>query len=154
MKSGFYSLLPIASCVTLIFAVVTVRGASIPGYLLREVYNDISGVRLADLTSNANFPECPDVVDLVSSFEAPVNAKNNYGTRLSGNVPTGGYTLTRKAIDHEGPISTSPPVKITVALPEPCLPAGLVSWWRGEDNSRDSAGDPVAAFTLGGVTHI
>jgi hypothetical protein len=54
--------------------------------LRREVFQNIPGATLADLTNHANFPDRPDLVDTVSVFETPSNSGDDYGVRLSGYV--------------------------------------------------------------------
>ena len=48
----------------------------------REVYTNITGVNVSDLTNNAKFPNSPDQIGyLTNSFEAPVDIMDNYGQR-------------------------------------------------------------------------
>jgi hypothetical protein len=54
------------------------------GTLLREVWLGISGTAVTDLKGNANFPNYPSSSDQLSSFEAPINWADNYGTRIRG----------------------------------------------------------------------
>ncbi len=54
--------------------------------LKREVYLNLPGSLVSDLTSNANFPNNPDLIGAVTSFEAPANFADNYGQKLSGYV--------------------------------------------------------------------
>ena len=56
------------------------------GTLLREVWTGISGTAVTDLTGNANFPNNPSGSDQLSSFEAPTNWAENYGTRMRGYI--------------------------------------------------------------------
>jgi len=68
------------------------------GYLLREVYNNIGGVLVSDLTNNPKFPNSPDVIDLAATFETPSSggAPDNYGVRLTGFIippTTGDYVF-------------------------------------------------------------
>ncbi|MCX6904985.1 MAG: hypothetical protein NTW03_16200, partial [Verrucomicrobia bacterium] len=56
----------------------------VTGYLRREVYTNITGPSLSDLLGNAKFPDHPDLVGLVTSFEAPFDFDDNYGQRLIG----------------------------------------------------------------------
>lgn len=56
------------------------------GYLLREVYSNIGGGAVSDLTGNAKFPNNPDVVEFRSSFEAQTSFADNYGQKMSGFV--------------------------------------------------------------------
>jgi len=66
------------------------------GYLLREVYTGISGSAIANLTSAPSFPNTPNVVELIPSFETPTSYADNYGQRVSGFVTapeTGNYVF-------------------------------------------------------------
>lgn len=64
--------------------------------LLLEAFHDISGTSISDLTASAGYPDSPDEVAYLDSFEAPTDAADNYGLRARGylNVPaTGDYTF-------------------------------------------------------------
>ncbi|MBC8003688.1 MAG: DUF4185 domain-containing protein, partial [Opitutaceae bacterium] len=54
-----------------------------PGGLQRQIFTNIAGTAVSDLTSNPRYPWAPDVADTVSSFESK-NLGDNYGQRLSG----------------------------------------------------------------------
>jgi len=59
--------------------------ALVTGFVKRELFRDIQGDSVADLTASQKFIDNqPDVVSLLGSFEAPLNAGDNYGQRLSG----------------------------------------------------------------------
>ncbi len=66
----------------------------VPG-ILREVWTNIPGAAVADLTSHPAFPDRPDFRNLItSSFEAPRDIDDHYGQRMHGllTVPaTGAY---------------------------------------------------------------
>ena len=47
--------------------------------LRREVFLNIPGAALADLTNHARFPAQPDLVDTLATFETPSNAADDYG---------------------------------------------------------------------------
>jgi hypothetical protein len=65
--------------------------------VLREVYLDIPGSVLSDLTNNAAFPDRPSFEEvLTEAFEAPTDLLDNYGQRLQALVippSTGTYTF-------------------------------------------------------------
>jgi GH35 family endo-1,4-beta-xylanase len=66
------------------------------GTITREVWNNITGTSVSNLTSNSNYPNSPTSSTAATSFEAPTNTADNYGTRMRGflNVPaTGAYTF-------------------------------------------------------------
>jgi hypothetical protein len=50
--------------------------------ILREVYYNISGSAVANLTSAPNYPARPDEEFIDTAFEAPVNFSDNYGQRM------------------------------------------------------------------------
>ena len=50
--------------------------------ILREVYYNISGSAVANLTSAPNFPARPDEEFVENAFEAPSNFAENYGQRM------------------------------------------------------------------------
>src|SRR5438094_1250626 len=64
--------------------------------VLREVYYNISGSAVANLTSAPNFPARPDEEFIENAFEAASNFADNYGQRMRALlVPpvTGGYVF-------------------------------------------------------------
>ena len=54
------------------------------GSILRKIWYNISGTEVADLTTHVNFPGKPDSVNVCTSFKAPVNIGDNYGTLMQG----------------------------------------------------------------------
>ena len=54
------------------------------GGLLMEVYTGITGTSLSALRNASKFPGQPDQSVVVTEFEIPINASDNYGARLSG----------------------------------------------------------------------
>src|SRR5262249_4079503 len=88
----------------------------------REVYLNITGSTVADLTNNAKFPSSPDQTDyLTTSFEMPINTADNYGTRCRALVTapvTGNYVFWISSDDASTLfLSTdeSPATKVTIA---------------------------------------
>lgn len=66
------------------------------GYLTREVWNDLPGNKIADLTGNADFLKTPDLIEFFPGCDYlnPDPAANHYGQRLRGTVlapVTGNY---------------------------------------------------------------
>jgi len=47
----------------------------------QEMWQNISGTTVANLTSNTRFPTTPDAISLLATFESPVNRGTNFGTR-------------------------------------------------------------------------
>jgi hypothetical protein len=61
-----------------------------------EVWSDIGGTAVSDLTGNSRYPGSPDEVNTVADFEIPADVADNYGARLTAwlNVPVAGeYTF-------------------------------------------------------------
>lgn len=56
------------------------------GYLTVEYYEGISGTPVANLTSSPKFPDSPDNVALISSFDLTNGYGDNYGSRTTGFV--------------------------------------------------------------------
>ena len=50
--------------------------------VLREVYSNIGGTIISDLTSHASFPDNPSSENITANFEAPTDVADNYGQRL------------------------------------------------------------------------
>ncbi|MHC4112632.1 MAG: lamin tail domain-containing protein, partial [Planctomycetota bacterium] len=66
------------------------------GTILREYWTGISGESVSDLTNNLNYPDNPSGSSEPTSFEAPIDWAENYGTRMHGflHPPTSGdYTF-------------------------------------------------------------
>jgi xyloglucan-specific exo-beta-1,4-glucanase len=69
---------------------------TVTGSILRQWWTGISGTAISDLTSNSNYPNNPTGSGQLTSFEAPTNWADNYGTRIRGYIhPTasGSYTF-------------------------------------------------------------
>ncbi|HOL31914.1 MAG TPA: Ig-like domain-containing protein [Anaerohalosphaeraceae bacterium] len=67
------------------------------GGITRQVWQNIgTGVSVSDLTNNANYPDNPSFSEIISSFEAPTNWADAYGSRIHGFIvppATGSYTF-------------------------------------------------------------
>ncbi|MEM9235332.1 MAG: PA14 domain-containing protein, partial [Verrucomicrobiota bacterium] len=66
------------------------------GSISRHTWNGISGVAISDLTADPDYPDSPDATTTDSSFHAPVDTADNFGTRMFGWVHapvTGDYTF-------------------------------------------------------------
>jgi hypothetical protein len=62
----------------------------------RQYWSGISGTTVANLTSNANYPNSPTSTGTVTTFEGPSNTADNYGCRYRGFIvppTTGSYTF-------------------------------------------------------------
>jgi Lamin Tail Domain/CotH kinase protein/Putative Ig domain/PA14 domain/Carbohydrate binding domain len=86
-----------------LFSMVAVLGLCVPfaagqssNGVLREVYLDIGGGAVSDLTSNPNFPGNPSLETIQPTFEAPTEFAENYGQRMRALLLppiTGNYTF-------------------------------------------------------------
>jgi hypothetical protein len=63
--------------------VVSFTTGEVKGALL-EAWNNISGTAVSDLENDPRYPDTPDTVTVVTSFEAPTNWGDNYGQRIRG----------------------------------------------------------------------
>lgn len=66
------------------------------GVITRKEFDDISGALVSDLTRNTKFPSRPDSVSYLTSLEAPMDIRDNYGQQLQGFLTapvTGDYTF-------------------------------------------------------------
>jgi hypothetical protein len=73
------------------------------GSILRQYWTGVTGVEVATLTSNSNYPNNPSGSNYLTSLEAPTDWADNYGTRIRGFVhppTTGSYTFWIASDDH------------------------------------------------------
>ena len=73
--------------------------------ITREIYTDIGGGTIPDLTNNAAFPDSPSFAEVLTNlFEGPSDVLENYGTRLRALItaPTTGNYLFWIASDDGG----------------------------------------------------
>jgi len=72
------------------------------GALTRKVWTNITGGAVSDLTGNANYPNSPNEVSYLPTFEGPVSWGFNYGQLIQGYViptETGNYTFALSSDD-------------------------------------------------------
>jgi hypothetical protein len=75
---------------------INVVSGDATGFILREVWTEISGTSVNSLTSDINYPTNPNIRGLLTSFEGPTNWADNYGTRIRGYLyppADGNYTF-------------------------------------------------------------
>ena len=112
------------------------------GSILREYWTGISGTAVSDLTSNANYPNSPTARDYLTSFEAPTDWADNYGTRVRGYItaPSTGSYVFWIATDDAGELwlstNDNPANKTRIAY--------INSWaspreWTRESNQKSAA---------------
>src|SRR5437879_9538405 len=76
------SKMPSARAVAILSISFAVSALAQTNGVLREVYYNISGNAVANLTSAPKFPASPDEEFIESAFEAPSNFADNYGQRM------------------------------------------------------------------------
>ena len=92
------------------------------GFLRRELFTNIAGLKLEDLTNHSKFPHSPDLVDRVMQFESPPGSEDMYGARLSGYLipPVTGRYLFYLSSDDQGILFLSsdenPSNKVAIAF--------------------------------------
>ncbi|MDX2111219.1 MAG: carbohydrate-binding protein [Verrucomicrobiota bacterium] len=72
------------------------------GRILREVWRNITGSTIPDLTGNARFSGTADAMELIPVLQPQLDQDNNYGARLRGWVhpaTSGAYTFTVNSDD-------------------------------------------------------
>ncbi len=88
--------------VALIFGTPAIEAGS----LLREVFSNIGGTSLSDLTNSPAYPNSPSLTNYVTDFfEAPTDVDENYGQRMHGYVIPpldGDYTFWIASDDNGG----------------------------------------------------
>lgn len=55
-----------------------------PVFLKREIWNNVGGNNVSNLTSLGSYPNSPGQVRTLLDFETPVNEADNYGQKISG----------------------------------------------------------------------
>ncbi len=66
------------------------------GAISRQLWFNISGNQVTNLTNNSRYPNSPDQTGILTSFEAPSNIAENYGQRIYGFLippASGSYTF-------------------------------------------------------------
>ncbi len=80
----------------LVLSLVCNAGAQDTGTIMYELWMNIGGTAMEDLTGNANFPDNPTSGELLTLFETPTNIADNFGGRVYGwlhPVTSGDYTF-------------------------------------------------------------
>ncbi|MHB1034284.1 MAG: lamin tail domain-containing protein [Pirellulales bacterium] len=120
------------------------------GYMLREYWTNIGGTAVIDLTNNPAYPSSPTGTSYPTSFEAPSNWAEGYGTRMRGYLtpPTSGqYTFWIASDDNsELWLSTdeNPANKVKIAY---------VAAWTSSREWGKEANQQSAAITLQAGKH-
>ena len=88
----------------------TTSGCGTPtGNILREYWTGFAGQTVEDLINHADFPDNPDGVDTLTTFQLTPNWGNNYGDRVRAYVfpPTSGYYTFYIVSDNHGDLYLS-----------------------------------------------
>ncbi len=113
--------------------------------ILREVFANLPGSALANLTSAAKYPASPDSDSIDPTFEAPVNFSDNYGQRMRALLlppQTGTYTFWISSDDQSALyLSTSED-------PAAKKPIAGVSGWTASREWTKEAGQKSAGIRL------
>ena len=65
-------------------SLTVIAPTNMPAQLRREIFADITGVNVANLTNHAKYPLKPDSLETLTSFGSAVNVADNYGSRIRG----------------------------------------------------------------------
>ena len=77
----------------------------------REVYTNISGNSIANLTNAVSFPNSPGSTNFVTDlFESPVNVLDNYGQRMRAFVLPPTFTPASRFPNPVKPLEFTPPM--------------------------------------------
>ena len=137
----------------LVLGLVCNAGAQGTGTIMREVWSDIGGTAVSDLTGNANYPDNPTFGDELTLFEAPTDFADNFGSRVYGwlhPATSGDYTFWIAADDFcQISLSTDDDAANAVVI------AGHNSWTgsREFDNMPEQMSAPIA-LEAGGKYYI
>src|SRR5437773_7218791 len=113
--------------------------------VLREVYYNISGSAVANLTSAPDFPARPDEEFIENAFEAPSNFAENYGQRMRALLAppaTGSYVFWISSDDN------SVLYLITDADPAHKVQIASVGTWTSAREWNNQASQKSVARTL------
>src|SRR5437764_9551003 len=95
-KRRLFSLRNWLFIVRLCFAITSMSTAR-AGSILREVFQNIGGTAISDLTNNPAYPNSPTSTNFVTDFfESPTDVLDSYGQRMHGYIVppvTGNYTF-------------------------------------------------------------
>jgi autotransporter-associated beta strand protein len=131
----------------LIVNLVNTAAGYLPGTIIRAIYNSISGATVASLTSNAKFPNAPDSLTTLTSFDGGASKGDNYGSMIRGYLippATGNYTFWI-ASDDASELRISPDSNPANAV----VRASMATWsnqydWTG-NASQQSISIPLTA---------
>ena len=113
--------------------------------ILREVYGNIAGTSVANLTSAPSFPANPSAEAIESAFEAPSNFSDNYGQRMRALLlpPTTGSYVFWIASDDNSALYLS-----TDEDPNRKRQIAAVNSWTSSREWTKEAGQQSSSITL------
>lgn len=120
------------------------------GFAMEQLYFNLPGVIVSDLTTSPKYPNSPDQVNFKTTLEGPTDTYDNYGTRLSGWVmpPAGGEHVFYFCSDDAGQLSLSPdssPANVVPVARE--ISYSGARTWTGPGNNADRGNPPVNIST-------
>jgi xyloglucan-specific exo-beta-1,4-glucanase len=68
----------------LMFGLVSTAIAQPTGEIMYEVWSNIGGTAVSDLTGNSAYPDNPTSAELLTDFASPVDIADNFGSRIHG----------------------------------------------------------------------
>ena len=81
---------------TITVNLVSVGPCSATGNISYQIWNNITGSAVSNLTSNINYPDSPTSSSLITSMKGTTNLADNFGARIAGYIcapATGSYTF-------------------------------------------------------------
>jgi len=146
MKTHLLKLIVLVTCLGWVNASAATR--LVTGVVKREVFLNIPGPTVADLTASRKFIDNqPDGVSLLGAFEAPGSSGESYGQRLSGLLvpPTTGSYVFFIASDDQSELWLSPDDKSANKQ----LVAGVQNFtdsreWNKYPDTQNNASAPVS----------
>ena len=88
---------------TCVLTVNTISACTATGNISYQMWNNISGTAVSDLTSNSSYPNYPASSSILTSMEAPLDPADTFGARIVGYIcapSTGNYTFWIAADDN------------------------------------------------------
>lgn len=135
-------------------ATLTVNPNSPPSVSITSPANGASFTAPANITINASASDSNGTVTQVEFFAGSTPLFTDTSSPYSfawNNVPAGSYTLTARATDNSGGVTTSAPVNITVNVAPPPLPAPWATQDIGNPGVPGSGTYSGGTFTVKGA---
>jgi hypothetical protein len=113
--------------------------------VLMETWFDITGGSVSDLTASPSFPDSPDASEVRSSWEAPVNRADQFGTRMVAHLlppESGDYTFWIASDDGSQLLLSSDRTSVNASQ------IASVSGWTSSQQWDKSASQQSTTITL------